>query len=166
MTVILWRSSRDSNPGDTFMPYEISSHASSTSLSTPPWLAYYISRRRKKQGISCLVLLFCQFHDLRHFFHNLIVVFPAVGLQAAGAVFDSLFGITEIAAAVFAQAVQRTVTEKAAEPLRVRAFVAGEIFTGRCVRGCKTFRYTGLFYFIWIKGVSNHVEQTKRALVW
>ena len=32
-----WRSSRDSNPGDTFMPYEISSHASSTSLSTAPY---------------------------------------------------------------------------------------------------------------------------------
>ena len=38
--VQLWRSSRDSNPGGTFMPYEISSHASSTSLSTAPndWL--------------------------------------------------------------------------------------------------------------------------------
>ena len=34
---IFWRSSRDSNPGDTFMPYEISSHASSTSLSTAPY---------------------------------------------------------------------------------------------------------------------------------
>ena len=31
-----WRSSRDSNPGDAFTPYEISSHASSTSLSTAP----------------------------------------------------------------------------------------------------------------------------------
>ena len=33
---IFWRSSRDSNPGDAFTPYEISSHASSTSLSTAP----------------------------------------------------------------------------------------------------------------------------------
>ena len=47
----LWRSSRDSNPGGTFMPYEISSHASSTSLSTAPYLqrAYYISRNRENQ---------------------------------------------------------------------------------------------------------------------
>ena len=33
---IFWRSSRDSNPGDAFTPYEISRHASSTSLSTAP----------------------------------------------------------------------------------------------------------------------------------
>ena len=30
MGFLFWRSSRDLNPGDTFMPYEISSHASST----------------------------------------------------------------------------------------------------------------------------------------
>ena len=53
ITVLFWRRRRDSNPCDTFMPYEISSHASSTSLSTPPCeLGYYISQLIKNQGFS------------------------------------------------------------------------------------------------------------------
>ena len=44
----LWRRRRDSNPCDTFMPYEISSHASSTSLSTPPYRLAIITARNRK----------------------------------------------------------------------------------------------------------------------
>ena len=46
--ILFWRSSRDSNPGGTFMPYEISSHASSTSLSTPPYDLRIISAKQQK----------------------------------------------------------------------------------------------------------------------
>ena len=45
---VFWRSSRDSNPGGTFVPYEISSHASSTSLSTAPYSRIIIPIIRRK----------------------------------------------------------------------------------------------------------------------
>ena len=55
---VTWRSSRDSNPGGTFMPYEISSHASSTSLSTAPnERRYYISEYAKNQGLFAISMI-------------------------------------------------------------------------------------------------------------
>ena len=48
-----WRRRRDSNPCNAFTPYEISSHASSTSLSTPPYFSrYYNSLFSKNQGVA------------------------------------------------------------------------------------------------------------------
>ena len=52
-----------------------------------------------------------------------------MGPQAVGTVLDTFFGIGEIAAAVFAQGIQRAVAEHAAENFRVRAGMAGKIFT-------------------------------------
>ena len=103
--VVFWRSSRDSNPGGTFMPYEISSHASSTSLSTAPYLqrGYYNKTPVKMQGLP--VLLFCNFHNILHFRHHHLVILPSVRNQATGAILDAAFRIGKVAAALIAQRV-------------------------------------------------------------
>ena len=51
-----------------------------------------------------------------------------MGAQTIGAVFDSLFGIPEAAAAVFSQAVQGAVAEEAAESFRICTGMTGKIF--------------------------------------
>lgn len=75
-----------------------------------------------------LSFLLCQFYDLLHFFADPAVIFPAVRYKTAGTIFDSIFGITKAAAAVFPQAVQRTIAEQAAKGCRIRTLVAGKIF--------------------------------------
>lgn len=72
------------------------------------------------------------FHHLRKlsvFSGDISVIFPSVGNQAARAVLDSVFCITEIPAAFLSQRVQRTVAEQAVEVLRIRALMTGKIFT-------------------------------------
>ena len=60
---------------------------------------------------------------------DISVIFPSVGNQAARAVLDPVFCITEIPAAFLSQRVQRTVAEQAVEVLRIRALMTGKIFT-------------------------------------
>ena len=72
------------------------------------------------------------FHHLRKlsvFSGDISVIFPSVGNQAARAVLDPVFCITEIPAAFLSQRVQRTVAEQAVEVLRIRALMTGKIFT-------------------------------------
>ena len=52
-----------------------------------------------------------------------------MGPQAGGAVFDSLFRISEAAAALVSQCIERAVAEQAAEGFRVGIGMAGKIFT-------------------------------------
>ena len=52
-----------------------------------------------------------------------------MGSQAIGAVLDAVFGVGEIAAAIFAQGVEGAVAEDAGEGRPVGAGVAGEVFT-------------------------------------
>ena len=53
-----------------------------------------------------------------------------MGAQTAGAVFDTVFGVGEIAAAILTQSVEGAVAEDAAKSFRVGILVAGEVFTG------------------------------------
>lgn len=50
-----------------------------------------------------------------------------MGAEAGGAVFDTVLGVGEIAAAIFAQGVEGAVAEDAGEGIRVGVLVAGEI---------------------------------------
>ena len=52
-----------------------------------------------------------------------------MGAQTAGAVFDTVFGVGEIAAAILTQSVEGAVAEDAGEALRIGILVAGEVFT-------------------------------------
>ena len=58
----------------------------------------------------------------------MIIAFRAVGDQTGGAVFDSLGGVSEMAAAPIAQRVEGAIAEQAVELLRISICVAGEIF--------------------------------------
>ena len=69
------------------------------------------------------------FDNLAHLLRDLLIALPFMGAEAAGAVLDAVFGIGEIAAAVFAQGIEGAVAENAGESLGICVFVAGEIFT-------------------------------------
>ena len=73
--------------------------------------------------------LFRKLQDLFQLPADILIVFPAVGAQAIGAVFDAAFGIGEVPSAPVAQGVQGTIAEQAAEGLGIRIGVAGEVFT-------------------------------------
>ena len=75
-----------------------------------------------------LSVLFYKSQNLIHLFADIPVVSPAMRPDATGAIFDPLFSITEIATAVFSQAIQRTIAENATEFFCCHAFVAGKIF--------------------------------------
>ena len=70
---------------------------------------------------------FRKFQNFGHFFHDLAVIFPAVGAQAVGAILDAVGQILEAAAAFVAQGVEGAVAENAGEGFRVGARMAGEI---------------------------------------
>ena len=129
MGCLFWRSSRDSNPGGTFMPYEISSHASSTSLSTAPYyeLLYYNSNIRKNQEL--YLFLFGKLHDSRHLLHDLFIVFPSVREQAVGTVLNAAFRVGKVTAAAISQRIQRAPAKQTVKLLRIGLTVAGEVFT-------------------------------------
>ena len=100
-------------------------------LGTSPCMiigALYQLPSEKSRIFRLFRFLFCQFHYLVQCFGDCFVVLPAVGPQAVGAILDALFGVLEIAAAVFPQGVQGAITENAAETFRVGAGMAGEIF--------------------------------------
>ena len=72
---------------------------------------------------------FRKFQDFAHFFHDLSVIFPAMGPQAVGAVLDALFRITEAASAPVSQGIEGAIAKDAAEGFRIGTFMAGKIFT-------------------------------------
>ena len=73
-----------------------------------------------------VTFLFGQLHNFRHFFQNLLVVFPNVRPEAKGTVFDSILCVAEIAAAAVPQSVKGTVTKQTAEGLRIGVRMTGE----------------------------------------
>jgi hypothetical protein len=73
--------------------------------------------------------LFRQFQDFCHFIHDLCVVFPAVRLQALGAILDAVIRIKKVASAAVAQGIEGAVAEQTVEVFRVRAGMTGEVFT-------------------------------------
>lgn len=52
-----------------------------------------------------------------------------MGMQAPGAVFDSIVQIAEAATALVCQTIQWAVAEQAAEGIRIGSFMAGKILT-------------------------------------
>jgi len=66
--------------------------------------------------------------------HDSVIILPAVGNQAAGAILDSIIQVPEISAAPVTQSIQRTIAEQAAERIRIRNGMTGEIFTGPILR--------------------------------
>ena len=98
-------------------------------LSTPPYSlrkAHYSNPCPKNQASG---FLFRQFHDFIHAAADFFIILPPVWPQAPGAVLDTAFRVRKAAAAVFSQGIERTKTEQAAEGIRIRAPVAGEILT-------------------------------------
>ena len=78
---------------------------------------------------SRLFLPFCQFQNFSHLIADGAIILPPVGPETAGAVLDSFVRIPEAAPALFPQSVQGAVAEQAAETLRVRPLMTGEILT-------------------------------------
>jgi len=72
--------------------------------------------------------LFGKLNNFPELCGDITVVFPLVGAQAVGAVFDSLGIVAEIAAALVAQSIQGAIAKQAAEGLRVSAGMAGIVF--------------------------------------
>ena len=95
---------------------------------SPYWQAMVLYQCSTKKS-RFFGLLFCQFHHFADLGADFIVVLPAVGLQAVGAVLDAVFGVGKCAAALVAQCIQGTEAEQAAEFFRIRPGVAGEVFT-------------------------------------
>ena len=59
--------------------------------------------------------VFCQFQNFFHFLTDACIALPTMGTQTSGTVLNSSFRIPEVTAAVFSQAIQRTITENTAE---------------------------------------------------
>ena len=92
-------------------------------LGTSPY-GYVLYHLRVKKS-----RLFRKFQNLWHFFHDFSIIFPAVGTETVGAVFDAIGQIAETAATAIPQSVQRTVTKQTVEGIRIRPRMTGEIFT-------------------------------------
>ena len=71
---------------------------------------------------------FCQFQNRIHGFADIVIVFPPMRTQAAGAVLVTVLRIPEITAAAVTERIERAVAKQAVEKLPV-ALVAREIFT-------------------------------------
>ena len=99
-------------------------------LGTSPktWLLYQ-QHRKKSRFFRIRMALFYHFQNLCHTTADTFIVFPAMGPQAPGTIFDPIFCITEASAAFFSQAIQRTVAEQAAKSLRICPLMAREILT-------------------------------------
>ena len=127
-----WRRWRDSNPRYPKVQL-ISSQPRYDHFDTSPYRftaeVLYQPIPEKSRFFKGFVILFYQLQHFPQLSANVAVILPAMGTQAEGTVLDSLFVIPEAAAAILPQGVQRTITEQAAEPLRVRAWMAGEILT-------------------------------------
>ena len=81
-----------------------------------------------KEGLFEFLLFSRHFHDVHEFAHDILVIFFLVGHQTVRAVLNAVLGIFEIAAAVFAQSVERAVAEQAVEVFLVLGLVTREKF--------------------------------------
>ena len=73
--------------------------------------------------------LFRKFQKLWHFFHDFLVILPAMGAETVGAVLDAVGQVAETAATLIPQGVQGAIAEQAVKILRVCPGMTGEIFT-------------------------------------
>ena len=78
---------------------------------------------------SRVILLFGKGDYFLQIAANVAVVFSLVGAQATGAILNAIGGISEVAAAVFAQGVKGTIAKHTAKAVWVSPLMAGEIFT-------------------------------------
>ena len=86
----------------------------------------YIRARTVTRDDLCVSL---QMKELGEYaFHDLVVIAPAMGLQAIGAILNAIVGIDKIAAAFIAQAIQRAIAEQTAEFLLVHSLMVREKF--------------------------------------
>ena len=93
-------------------------------LSTAPLTRVLYQQRSKKSRF-----LFGHFKNAGHFFTDSTVIFPTVGLQTFGAIFNAIFCVGKAAAAILTQAIQRAIAEQTAESFRVCTGMTGKIFT-------------------------------------
>ena len=75
-----------------------------------------------------VLLPFCHLYYIHEFVHDILVILFLVRHEAVRAVLDAVLGIFEIAAAVFAQSVERAVAEQAVEVFLVLGLVTREKF--------------------------------------
>ena len=73
-------------------------------------------------------------------------IVPSVGKQAKGTVFAAGGKIPEIAAAFFSQGIQGAIAEQAVEVIRIRALMAGEVFTVFVAEIRIFFPFPGFFH--------------------
>ena len=93
---------------------------------SPKTLVLYQCQNEKSR---LFPVLFYQFQNFHHFLIDGIEIFSSVRPQAAGAVFYAVTSIVVVAATVFTQTIQRTITEQTTEGFRVGTGMTGEIFT-------------------------------------
>ena len=74
-----------------------------------------------------VLVAFGKFHDLKIFGRDVLVALRFVRNKAVGTVFYSAVQVDEVAAAFFAERVQRTVTKQTVEVVQIVGFVARKI---------------------------------------
>ena len=92
-------------------------------LGTSPY-GYVLYHLRVKKS-----RLFRKFQNLWHFFHDFSIIFPAVGTETVGAVFDTVGQVAETATAFVTQGIQGAIAKQTAKGIWIRPRMTGEIFT-------------------------------------
>ena len=73
-------------------------------------------------------LFLCKLRYLQESVDNVFIAAFSVGDKAVGAVLYAVFGIAEIAAAVFAKSIEWTVAKQAIKAVCIRSLVTWEVF--------------------------------------
>ena len=90
----------------------------------------YAQKSTPSRVWTSLLFLFRQFHNRFHLLHDPVVILPVVRNQTAAAVFDAIFQIGKVSAALVSQGIKRAIAEKTVKILRVDPLVAGKEFAG------------------------------------
>ena len=71
------------------------------------------------------------FRDLLEFANDIRIAFAVVGQHAGAAILDAAFRVAEVAAAAVLERIERAITEKTVECLRIRVGMARKVGAGR-----------------------------------
>lgn len=107
------------------------------------------------------ILCISFFHQLRYFrktADDQIIIVRHMRYQTVGAVLDALVCILKVSTAALTECIQRTVTEQAVEMFRIRAGMAGEIFTFPVAEKFIMLRLLAAICFSHVHYSSTHVS--------
>ena len=80
-----------------------------------------------------------EFHNVGVSFDNLLVILSYVGEHAVCTILESILGICKVAAAVFAQSVERTITKETIKVFRIVGLVTRKEFAFLVTKECVIF---------------------------